>query len=986
MIKVFTIACGICVVMAASAQTARTTDATANETTVKSWVSKNASALGLSASDTKNYRISSYYYDKNAKAVMVYLQQTYKGVDVYNAITVASFKGGNVVTSRKGLLAGIEKQLSAKSQAPSVNAEQAVRKAGAEIKDLLADVTFSSAAKSADGQQVEFLRGALQSEKIIVRLAWVPTGEDAQTYTLGWQVSLKSDKANELWLIKIDATNGGVIGKTNLTTTCNFDAPDHAHTMECFAATEVDNVLEAEEALAGVNAKYKVIPYPFQDPNFTVPTVAANPWKIFGDVDAYTLKWNTDGLTTYDSTRGNNVYAQPDLDAKDNTYSGAAPATVVSPLTFNYTPNFNLDPLASLPTRNFAITNLFYWNNIMHDMSYQYGFDEVAGNFQQSNQGRGGAGNDYVIADAQDASGTNNANFSTPADGSSPRMQMYLWNASPFKSLKVNKPANVAGFKLASESAFSTANKIKDKGPITGTVVYYKDADPTLHLACLAPSNAAQLVGKIAYIDRGNCDFVTKVKNAQLAGAIAVIVGDNVVAQAPLVMGGTDNTITIPAFSILKSSADTMKMVLDANKVLTVTMQTGPQIDGDLDNGVVAHEYTHGISNRLTGGPANSSCLTSREPRAMGEGWSDFFGLMVTTNWAAATATDGFSKPRPIGNYAAGLTPAFGGIRYYPYSTDFNINPWTYDSLATSARITNWSILAPAPHTTGEVWCNMIWTMTWDLIAQEGISPVLADASISGGNSIALKLVLQGMKLQPCNPGFVDARNGILDADTLLFGGAYSDVIWKAFAKRGLGYSANENAVNNVKDGVAAYDLPPGVSFTSPVTTFTAVKQNTDAQLSWTSNDAIKGGKYVVEKSTDGINFLPIGSIAANDVSSKQVSFTDKNVAAGVSTYRIRSFNSQNANKLSVQRTVTFDGNKPFTIAPNPVRNYVTIRVANNQQPLVLNIYNSNGGVIKTINFSNVAVTVDVRTLPAGSYYAHVTGTGVNYKEKFIVE
>ena len=64
------------------------------------------------------------------------------------------------------------------------------------------------------------------------------------------------------------------------------------------------------------------------------------------------------------------------------------------------------------------MTNLFYWNNIIHDVQYQYGFDEAAGNFQVNNYGRGGLGNDSVRAEAQDGAGTNNANFGTPPDGS----------------------------------------------------------------------------------------------------------------------------------------------------------------------------------------------------------------------------------------------------------------------------------------------------------------------------------------------------------------------------------------------------------------------------------------------------------------------------------------------------------------------------------------------------------------------------------------
>src|SRR5207237_743024 len=144
----------------------------------------------------------------------------------------------------------------------------------------------------------------------------------------------------------------------------------------------------------------------------------------------------------------------------------------------------------------------------MHDMSYQYGFTEAAGNFQQSNLNRGGKGVDYVIADAQDGSGSSNANFATPADGSNPRMQMYLWGGSPFKTCVANSPAAFAGVKMAYEGSLSTNNKIKNVGTITANVIVYKDNGATTSLGCTAPSNAAALAGKIAYIDRGNCDFV----------------------------------------------------------------------------------------------------------------------------------------------------------------------------------------------------------------------------------------------------------------------------------------------------------------------------------------------------------------------------------------------------------------------------------------------------------------------------------------------
>jgi len=129
--------------------------------------------------------------------------------------------------------------------------------------------------------------------------------------------------------------------------------------------------------------------------------------------------------------------------------------------------------------------------------------------------------------------------------------------------------------------------------------------------------------------------------------------------------------------------------------------------------------------------------------------------------------------------------------------------------MALSTKFSN-SILSYDPHVVGEVWSNMLWVMTWNLIQANGINKNIYNPSILKGNTIALALVIEGMKLQVCSPGFVDGRNGILKADTLLFGGAYSDIIWQSFASRGLGYSASEGSTANIKDGIAAYDLPPG--------------------------------------------------------------------------------------------------------------------------------------------------------------------------------
>jgi len=67
----------------------------------------------------------------------------------------------------------------------------------------------------------------------------------------------------------------------------------------------------------------------------------------------------------------------------------------------------------------------------------------------------------------------------------------------------------------------------------------------------------------------------------------------------------------------------------------------------------------------------------------------------------------------------------------------------------------------------------------------------------SGGNNIAMQLVMGGLKLQPCDPTFVDARDGLLLADQTLYNGANQALIWSGFAKRGLGLNADDGAGHN---------------------------------------------------------------------------------------------------------------------------------------------------------------------------------------------
>ncbi|HRI71863.1 MAG TPA: M36 family metallopeptidase, partial [Polyangium sp.] len=148
--------------------------------------------------------------------------------------------------------------------------------------------------------------------------------------------------------------------------------------------------------------------------------------------------WLGNGANT---TNGNNVIAYADW-AGTNVPTGGTNfyGTTTSQRTFDYTYDLTMAPDVNQNQAKAAIVQLFFLNNWMHDYWYDSGFTEAAGNAQASNYGRGGLQGDPLRAEGQDTRGTNrnNANMSTPADGSSPRMQMYIFDGPAHPSLTLN--------------------------------------------------------------------------------------------------------------------------------------------------------------------------------------------------------------------------------------------------------------------------------------------------------------------------------------------------------------------------------------------------------------------------------------------------------------------------------------------------------------------------------------------------------------------
>jgi subtilisin-like proprotein convertase family protein len=185
--------------------------------------------------------------------------------------------------------------------------------------------------------------------------------------------------------------------------------------------------------------------------------------------------------------------------------------------------------------------------------------------------------------------------------------------------------------------------------------------------------------------------------------------------------------------------------------------------DGDFDPTVVYHENAHGLSNRLVGG-GSTACLGGIQSGGMGEGWGDWFSAS-------------FLNDPVVGAYVTGN--ATTGIRRASMAN----SPFTYANIKDRTMI--------EVHDAGEIW-----------------AATLFDVRTRLGAAITERIVVQGMKLTPCNPTMLQARDGIIAADAQLNNGANRCEIFRAFAARQMGSGASSPNHNSTTAVVLSTAIP----------------------------------------------------------------------------------------------------------------------------------------------------------------------------------
>lgn len=589
------------------------------------FLAANKALLGLSAEDLANFEITDDVQDGTSTVRHLYLRQVHAGLPVYNGqLQVHVNNDGRILAVNNLFLPGLADAVNRTE--PKIDAAEAIRAAASHLGVRAGSLTLVSENQQSAVARTVYKAETLSSHEIVAQLMILPIARG--NARLVWNFQIWDPKGGDVGDFTVDAETGKVW------TRISWVADD----------------------------QYKVYEVPLESPIHTtpVPPADARTTQINPATSASPFGWHdTNGAAGAESTRtiGNNVHAYTDTDANNSPDASSDPDCGA---TIDCT--FPLD-LTQAPStyRPAAVANLFYWNNVIHDIAYPYGFNEAGGNFQVNNYGNGGAGNDSVQAEAQDGSGSNNANFATPPDGSRPRMQMFTW---------------------------TTPN---------------------------------------------------------------------------------------------------------------------PDLDGDLDNGIIVHEYGHGISNRLVGGPANTSCLgNSQQP---GEGLSDWWALFYTQKNDTSSA----ARLRGIGTYALAQPTTGVGIRGDYYDGDPAVNAEPFENTWTYSTISAGSI----PHGVGSRWAQAYWQVTWALIDEHGYDADLDNytgTSADAGNIRAMYYIIQGLKNAICSPAFTDVRDGILAAAAASYGGEDVCTIWGAFAEFGLGSNAVSGGSSSTTP-TNGFNIPAACSF-----------------------------------------------------------------------------------------------------------------------------------------------------------------------------
>lgn len=403
----------------------------AREPLVRRFVVENAALFGLTPEQVRQLQVIADYTNPAGNLSWVEYEQRINGIPVFQGYLRAEVTAdGRIWRTTGNPAAGLDyTRLPAR---PGISPVAAAVAAAKTIGITLTSAELRTISSDAQAHMTKLAQGPF-TEEIKVELFYFPL--EPGLATLAYSMVLW-ESHDAYWII-VDADNGQLLWRKNITN-------DQTQSVT-YSVYDDDSPtpLSPSNALPGSGIQGTAIS------RSTITNISELP--AFDN-----LGWIPDGAGNAVTT-GNNVDAGLDIDGTNGIDAGGRATATGRVFNFLYAPGGTAGEEAPTSTayRMGVVTNLFFWSNRYHDRLYQYGFTEPARNFQNNNFGRGGVGADYVRGEAQDSSGTNNANFSTPADGSLPRMQMYI-----FTGPAIDRDGDIDGDVYLHELTHGTSNRL----------------------------------------------------------------------------------------------------------------------------------------------------------------------------------------------------------------------------------------------------------------------------------------------------------------------------------------------------------------------------------------------------------------------------------------------------------------------------------------------------------------------------------------------
>jgi hypothetical protein len=677
--------------------------------------------------------------------VVVEMRQRFNGVDVYGGDVRVLMRGDHrlvAISGRPRSTGGAQVRFERSPEDALAAALSA--QFGTEVSPF--SITAVTTARGEPRFQIAGGSSLQMPEAAPVRPVLYPfSGRLVSAYAIDFYAGPADSNDTAAYRYVIDAKSGRVLERRDLTVSegrrhGGSATPPAEFNYRVFAETGNQRPLDGPQI--GVS------PHPTGNPDGTLPPFVAPNLVTMGGFNDPAGSRVSDPWLAPDAieTTGNNADAYVDLSAPDGFTPGVDfRADLTGPRSFDRIFDTTIEPVATVDQQKAVITNAFYTVNWLHDYWYDSGFDEAAGNAQLDNFGRGGADGDPMRVEVQDnflGGARNNANMSTPADGIRPRMQLFTFFGEQDVSLTFT-PGGSVGTNTAS---FGPANF-----DIMALVTLANDGVGVTSDAC---EPVAGLTGRIALVDRGTCTFVIKARNVQAAGAVGIIIANNVAGAAPG-LGGIDPLVTIGALSVSQGDGAAVKSSLALGPVTARMFRlSGIERDSALDNTIIAHEWGHYLHNRL------ADCGVA-QCAAMSEGWGDFLALHTI-----ARSGDNLNGTFALATYSTGAfdpNSAYFGIRRVPYSVDFTRNALTFKHITDGVSLPAVPMLPGGPnsevHNAGEVWGSMMWQGYVALQKARGPRESFDDVRRRMAD-----YVVTGLKITPRDATFTEQRDAILSA------------------------------------------------------------------------------------------------------------------------------------------------------------------------------------------------------------------------------